>query len=88
MPDYAAELRHHDEARTAILNCLFGIPEPPPGWKQVAAFTASGEASCWWCGDGTGNEDERDGCKLCEGDGLIYLGAGWCEVVYERADGS
>ena len=84
-PDYAMELRHDDaEVRTAILDCLFGFPEPPEGWKRVAAFSSSGERECWWCGDGTCNEAERDACKLCEGDGLIYLGDGWHEVVYRR----
>ena len=88
VPEYATELRDHFAARTAILECLFGYPEPPTGWRQVAAFTSSGEASCWWCGDGTGNEGERDGCKLCEGDGVVYLGEGWCEVVYVRVNHS
>ena len=37
-----------------------------------------------WCGEGAedeaGDENERDACKLCEGDG-VYLGDGWYEVV-------
>ena len=24
-------------------------------------------------------------CKLCEGSGYVYLGDGWCEIVYRRA---
>ena len=82
VPEYASELRHLTGARTAILDCLFGFPAPPLGWKQVASYSSSGEASCWWCGDGTGNEEEQPGCPLCEGDGQVYLGDGWCEVVY------
>ena len=83
VPDYATELGDLDDgARTAIIDCMFGFPESPEGWKRVASFSSSGERDCWWCGDGTGNEDERDVCQLCEGDGVVYLGEGWCEVVY------
>jgi hypothetical protein len=82
VPEYSSELRHLDGARTVITCCLFGHPEPPAGWEQVASFTSSGEAACWWCGEGTGNDAERLRCKLCEGDGLVFLGDGWCEVVY------
>ncbi len=74
----------HREVRTAILDCLYGWPDPPEGWERLASFSTSGERGCWWCGDGTGNEDSRIECKLCEGDGLIYLGDGWCEVVFMR----
>jgi len=72
------------EVRTAILDCLYGEPEPPEGWARIASFTSSGEAECWWCGDGTGNEDQRDECDLCEGDGLVYLGDGMAEVIFRR----
>lgn len=72
------------EVRTAIIDVLYGFPEPPDGWERIASFTSSGERECWWCGDGTGNEDERDDCQLCEGDGLVYLGDGMAEVVYRR----
>jgi len=102
--DYATELGNLDEARTALLDCLFGYPEPPKGWTQVASFRSSGERECWWCGPGTGwdgtteqgraREAEpvtpptgyrsKQDCPLCEGDGHIYLGEGWCEVVYAR----
>ena len=82
VPEYASELRHLDGPRTAIICCMLGHPAPPTGWEQVASFTSSGEAACWWCGEGTGNEDDRPGCTLCEGDGLVYLGDGWCEAVY------
>ena len=82
VPEYASELRHLDGARTALMCSMFGLPEPPTGWVQVASFSSSGEAACWWCGNGTGNEADRPGCKLCEGDGLVYLGDGWSEVVY------
>lgn len=84
VPEYATELRDLEDARTAIVCCLFGFPEPPTGWEQVAVFSSSGEAACWWCGEGTGNEADRPTCKLCGGDGLVYLGDGWCEILYGR----
>ena len=80
VPHYAVELGDIDDARTAILDCMFGVPEPPSGWKVVASYSSSGEAECWWC-YGRNGEDQRDGCPLCEGDGIIYIGDGWREVV-------
>lgn len=53
VPDYATELRHQDEARTALLYCLFGFPEAPVSWTQVASFSSSCERECLWCGPGT-----------------------------------
>lgn len=47
-------------------------------------FANSGEADCWHCGSGTSNEAARGECALCEGDGLVYLGDGMCEVVYSK----
>ena len=77
-----------DDVRTALLCCIFGHPAPPAGWTQVTTYSSSGERECCWCGPGTGNEDddggEAQGCKLCENDGYLYLGDGWCEVVYRR----
>ncbi len=80
VPEYATELGHLEGARTAILDCLFGCPPPPEGWKQVASYSSSGEAQCWWC-EGTG-EGSEEPCSLCEGDGYVYLGDGWREVVF------
>lgn len=65
----------------------------PRGWREVASFRSSGETACWWCGagcEGCGHADcqrHKQGCKrckLCGGAGLVYLGEGWCEVVYAR----
>ena len=50
----------------------------------MGCYTSSGESECWWCGPGTGNEGDQSECKLCEGDGYVYLGDGWREVVYRR----
>lgn len=69
------------EVRTVILDVLFGFPEPPPGWERIASLRSSGETECGWCGDGCGNEDQRESCDLCEGDGLGYLGDGMAEVA-------
>ena len=109
VPDYLSldelGLGHDDEVRTAIIDCLFGHPDPPDGWEQAASFTSSGERECWWCGSGTDWDGsiEQDrareadpltptgyrgnpACKLCEGDGVVYLGDGWAEVVYRRVE--
>ncbi len=87
--DLGLDLDSCGEVRTAIVCCTFGHPSPPEGWEQVATFSSSGEAPCWCCGAGTAHDDEGDkddddteGCKLCNGDGLIYLGDGWHEIVY------
>ena len=72
------------EIRTAILHCLFGCPEAPDGWTRVASFGSSGEAECWWCAQGAGDGGQPEDCKLCEGDGVVYIGEGWAEVVYRR----
>lgn len=75
------------EVRTAIICCIFGFPAPPEGWTQVASYSSSGERECWCCGvDAVGDEEdhEPDGCELCAGDGYVYLGDGWAEVVYRR----
>lgn len=70
------------EVRTAILNCIDGWPTPPRGWEQVASFSSSGEATCSWCASGVAPEGGV--CKLCEGEGYIYIGDGWYEIVYRR----
>jgi hypothetical protein len=91
VPEYASELKHLGNARTAIIDCLFGVPDPPEGWRQVASFTSSGERECWWCaagpvddGNASGNGVAKTACPLCEGDDFVYIGDGWREVVYRR----
>jgi len=69
------------ECRTVIY--YMNHPEKPDGWKYLGHWMSSGEMECWWCGDGTGNEYTRETCKLCEGDGLIYIGDGYGEAVYQ-----
>ena len=90
VPEYVSldelGLTFDDEVRTAILCGVYGLPDPPEGWEFVRAFTTSGECECWWCGSGTGNEDQREECKLCEGDGYVYIGEGWAEVVYRKIE--
>ena len=74
------------EYRTIVYCSISWLPDLPGGWEIVRSFASSGETNCGWCGDGTGNEDTRKGCKLCGGDGLIYLGGGWHEIVASRAE--
>lgn len=49
------------------------------GKTLVYTFLAS-ERECPWCGPGTDNEDDRDNCDLCEGNGHIYHGEIGCYV--------
>ena len=70
----------------------YGSHQPPTimhaqgkRWRKVASYTSSGETEC----PGVDCEEPipADGCPLCEGSadeghGMIYLGEGWCEVVY------
>lgn len=45
-----------DEVRTALLNGVYGLANPPQGWEQVASYTTSGERECWrpgWPGNST-----------------------------------
>ena len=72
------------EYRTVVACLLYGDAPSCEGWELISSHTTSGEAECWWCGDHTGNESERDGCELCEGEGLVYLGEGWAECVMRR----
>lgn len=68
--------------RTCIEYHIGSAPKAPRGWVLLASFTSSGEAECWRCGPGTGSESVDPKCKLCDGNGLIYIGDGWSEVVY------
>lgn len=54
-------------------------PDKARGKRKVYSYIAS-ERSCPWCGDGTGEEDGREECDLCEGDGLLYYGEIVCHV--------
>ncbi len=78
--NYAPEWLDKDDLQGAdpddcmtILDYSLSEPEAPEGWRLVYQY-AAGEKECPWCGDGTGNEDTRADCKLCEGDGLLYQG--------------
>lgn len=87
-PEYATEYTHDFDHtyRTVLADCMFGAPDAPDGWEQVASYASSGEADCWWCGEGTGNEDQRKDCPLCEGGGYVYIGDGWAEVVFREIE--
>ena len=86
VPDYVRhEYRNERRRLLTVAACeLYGQVETPEGWERLASFSSSGETDCPWCGDGTGNEDGREDCPLCEGDGLLYLGDGWSEVVFAK----
>lgn len=58
-------------------------PESARGKRLVYSYVAS-ERGCPWCGPGTGNEDSRPDCDLCEADGYIYQGEIGC-YVYQLA---
>lgn len=81
------EDRYDCEYRTAIECRIFHNPDyhkGPEGWTEVACFVSSGETECP-CRYDDGEEDKpKPDCKLCDGGGYIYLGDGWCEVVYKR----
>jgi len=57
-------------------------PDRARGKRWVYSYIAS-ERECPWCGTGTGCEDDRPECQLCEGEGLLYQGEIVCHV-YER----
>lgn len=81
-PEYAAADHRNDRRRLiTVAACeLYGEVEAPPGWERVNAFSTSGETLCPWCGDNSINE----GCLLCEGDGYVYIGDGWREIVFAK----
>lgn len=55
-------------------------------FELLTVYQLSPEISCPWCGDGTGNEDSRSECKLCEGDSYIAIGEYWQVAVYGYVD--
>ncbi len=81
--------------RTVVVDCLFGAPPAPSGWRIVETYLNSGETECW-CHPGPSYPRHDDGtygptvraadpdCPLCDGDGIVYLGDGWCELVCVR----
>ena len=60
------------------VGCL-NAPDKARGKRKVYSYIAS-ERECSWCGDGTGEEDGREDCDLCEGDGYLYQGEIVCHV--------
>jgi hypothetical protein len=96
-PEWAAHDfadRYDADYRTVIGCCLFGAPpatiEDDAGtWTRVAGFVNSGEAECPWSQADDCDARAQRPCELCataegEAHGHIYLGDGWCEVVYKR----
>lgn len=85
--DFSRDERHSPSGRfrTIFMACFDGKPRVPEGWRLVRVYNTAPERDCAWCGAGTGNEEARAECKLCEGDGHLYWGEEWCEVVVERS---
>lgn len=52
--------RFDHEVRTAVLFCLWGVPEAPEGWVQIGMYSSSGEVECMNCGPGTDWDGSRD----------------------------
>jgi len=77
--------------RTVVMDISYGLPPnvvtdaDGSAWTRDGHFTSSGEAAC------PGQDDPAASlpCDLCEEDaahGIIYIGDGWAEVVYEVED--
>jgi hypothetical protein len=92
-PSYASEFDDSVYC-TVVVDCLFGgepevLYEKGYRYERVASFTSSGETECP-CADMRREGDcgdVPDPCPLCEEEASdetthIYLGDGWCEVVY------
>lgn len=71
---------HHHEEYMSFVGYSYPVTtEFPPKitgndevWELEKVYNMTDEIECPWCGTGTGNEDSRDDCKMCEGDGLLY----------------
>ena len=83
---FSRDERHSPSGRyrTLIVACVDDKPTVPEGWRLVRLYHSASERDCAWCGTGTGNEASRSTCRLCEGDGLLYWGEEWCEIVIEQ----
>jgi hypothetical protein len=60
------------------VGCL-DAPDKARGKRKVFSYIES-ERPCPWCGDGIGEEEGREDCDLCEGEGLLYQGEIVCHV--------
>ena len=96
-PDYVSDLSRDDEYRTVVYCCLFGstpdkLYDRGFRFEKVASYVSSGECPCP-CADSEEATEERASwaddhkCPLCEctkdeDSPHIYIGDGWCEVVY------
>lgn len=84
-PPEWAEDTHDDWAtvtyRTMVRDNLIGCDAPSVvnddngTWQKVATYASSGETDCY-C------EGNDKACYLCGGDGYVYVGDGWAEIVY------
>lgn len=82
-PDYTD--MYSREYRTGVQCLLYaGELKAPEGWEIMSSYTTSGERVC--CCEGPRFDTPNPDCPLCEGDGLIYIGDGWAEVVYRALE--
>jgi len=56
-------------------------------WHLVTSYMMNPNPDCPWCGDGTGNENIRITCPLCEGQGYLAVGEYWQVAIYSHASG-
>lgn len=68
---------------TAVYCELYGQAKTPEGHERIAHFTSSGETQCE-CGHDLSPDGPGQDCPLCEGDGLVYIGDGWREIVFRE----
>ena len=92
-PDYTD--RYSREYRTGVQCLLYaGELKAPEGWEIMSSYTTSGECECGCqhtvyqakLDKGVSDDAPDPDCPVCEGDGLIYIGDGWAEVVYRALE--
>jgi hypothetical protein len=92
-PDYST--RYDLEFFTVVQDCLFGLPPETitladgREFKRLTHYLSSGETECVARDQDNEEALAEQACPYCEcqaGEkhGFIYLGDGWCQVVYCR----
>jgi len=99
--DYPDRFDSDVHYRTIVVDCLFGGPpstliDGGRVYKLASSYQHSGERECPLADVERDDSDDHEyavkrPCELCEAQdgeehGYIYLGEGWCEVVYKCID--
>lgn len=84
-PDHLERELGYGEFVTVLDFSTRALAEAPDGWENVHQYGA-GEKSCPWCGDGTGEEERRSECTLCQGNGTLYWGDECQVVVFKKLE--